>query len=160
MLMLLKNQVAVVTGAGNGIGREIALKLRQAGARVVVSDLLEDGGVQTVNDLRKQGGEAICFKADTSSPEENEAFVKAAVTRFGALHVAVNIAGTMAPIAEYPLDGQAKVLPRLERRLRLIADWTVSLFFTADSAQVRLPESTDGATALPPARALPAQAVR
>ena len=111
--MLLKDKVAIVTGAGSGIGREIAFKLGEAGARVVVSDINEDGGQSTVRHIASSGGQAAFFKADTSEPANNEALVAEAVKRFGALHVAVNnagIGGPQAPTGDYPIDGWDKVI--------------------------------------------------
>jgi NAD(P)-dependent dehydrogenase (short-subunit alcohol dehydrogenase family) len=108
--MLLKDKAAVVTGAGSGIGRAIAEALAAAGARVVVSDIDEKGGQETV---RRIGGAASFFRADTSRPADNEALVAEAVKRHGALHVAVNnagIGGPIAPAGEYPLDGWDKVI--------------------------------------------------
>jgi NAD(P)-dependent dehydrogenase (short-subunit alcohol dehydrogenase family) len=111
--MFLKDKVSIVTGAGSGIGREIAYKLGEQGSRVVVSDINEDGGHQTVRAITSKGGQAAFFKADTSKPNDNEALVAEAVKRFGALHVAVNnagIGGPTAPVGEYPLDGWEKVI--------------------------------------------------
>jgi len=111
--MLLKDKVALVTGAGSGIGREIALKFCAAGARVMVSDINEDGGQSTVRQVSSAGGQAAFFKADTSVPSNNEALVNEAVKRFGALHIAVNNAGIGGPQArtgEYPIDGWDKVI--------------------------------------------------
>ncbi|HVN30872.1 MAG TPA: SDR family NAD(P)-dependent oxidoreductase [Thermoanaerobaculaceae bacterium] len=111
--MLLKDRVAIVTGAGSGIGRAIANKFAEAGARVVVSDINEDGGSRTVREITAAGGQASFFRADTSRPEDNEALVAEALRRFGALHIAVNNAGIGGPIAavgEYPIDGWDKVI--------------------------------------------------
>lgn len=111
--MLLEGKAAIVTGAGSGIGREIAYKLAEAGARVVVSDINPDGGAQTAREIGSRGGTATFARADTSSPAENEALVAECTKQFGALHIAVNnagIGGPLRPLAEYPLDGWDRVI--------------------------------------------------
>src|SRR5678809_181769 len=108
---ILENKVAIVTGAGSGIGREIAVKYASEGAKVLVVDIDEPGGEITVNTIKKSGGEALFFKADTSTPEGNKNMVDAAVRQYGALHIAANNAGIGGPIgltAEYPIDGWNK----------------------------------------------------
>lgn len=111
--MNLEDRTAIVTGASSGIGRAIALRLATAGARVVVSDVDEEGGAKTVELIASQGGQAFFFEADTSKPEDNESLVREAEKRFGALHIAINnagIGGPRAPVADYPLDGWEKVI--------------------------------------------------
>ena len=111
--MIHADRVALVTGAGSGIGRAIALGLAAEGARVVVSDLDEAGGAETVAAIEKSGGTAIFVRADVSKPEEGEALVGSAVKDFGALHVAVNnagIGGPTAPAGDYPIDGWDRVI--------------------------------------------------
>lgn len=110
---MLENKVALVTGAGSGIGRAIARRYAEAGAKVVVSDVDEVGGAETVRAIDAAGGAASFFRADTAKPADHEALVAEAVRRFGALHIACNnagIAGPSAPVGEYPLDGWDKVI--------------------------------------------------
>jgi NAD(P)-dependent dehydrogenase (short-subunit alcohol dehydrogenase family) len=109
----LENKVAIVTGAGSGIGRAIAILYASEGAKVVVTDLNEKGGNETVSEIRSKAGEAIFFKADTSRHEDSKAAVEKAVSQYGALHIAVNnagIGGPLKPVGEYPIDGWDKVI--------------------------------------------------
>jgi len=113
MANLLDNKVALVTGAGSGIGREIAYHYAAEGAKVVVSDINETGGAETVARIRERGGRAIFVRADTSKPDDSEALVRAAVKEFGALHIAANnagIGGPSVPVGEYPIEGWDKVI--------------------------------------------------
>ena len=103
----LENKVAIVTGAGMGIGREIALAYASEGAKVVVADINEKAGNDVVAELTKKGYEAIFIKTNTASPAEQESLVKKTVKHFGGLHIACNNAAISAPsfpVIEYPLD--------------------------------------------------------
>lgn len=109
----LENKVAIITGAGSGIGKATALLFAKEGAKVVVSDISEENGKSAVEEIKKNGGEAFYVKADSSKPEDNEALVKQAVQKYGALDIAVNnagIGGPLATTAEYPIDGWQKVI--------------------------------------------------
>ena len=108
-----ENKTAVITGAGSGIGKAIALLHAAAGAKVVVSDISEKSGQETVEEIKAGGGEALFVKADTSKAEENENLVRQAVEQYGGLHIAVNnagIGGPLGPLGEYPIDGWEKVI--------------------------------------------------
>ena len=110
---MLKNKVALVTGASSGIGRAVALVWAREGARVVVSDMNRAGGEETVALVRAQGGEAIFLSADVGQPKDAQSLVEQTVAHFGRLDVACNnagIGGPSAPIADYPLEGWAQVI--------------------------------------------------
>jgi len=112
-MKLLEKKVAIVTGAGSGIGRAIALAYAAEGAAVVVGDIDEKGGNETVDLIAKQSGRATFVKADSSKAADNEAMVKTCVDTYGGLHVACNNAGIGGPAAvtgEYPIDGWDKVI--------------------------------------------------
>lgn len=91
--MRLKNKVVLITGAGSGIGKSTALLFGKEGARVVVNDLSEEHGTQTVEEIRQSGGEAIFIKADVTHASEVEAMVQAALAEYSQIDVLFNNAG-------------------------------------------------------------------
>ncbi|MEO3402596.1 glucose 1-dehydrogenase [Mucilaginibacter sp. CAU 1740] len=112
-MSILKDKVAIVTGGGSGIGKQVALKYAAEGAKVVVSDIVEKAGNETVAEIIAAGGEAFFIKADTGSAAENESLVQQTVAKYGALHIACNnagIGGPSAPAGEYDLEAWDKVI--------------------------------------------------
>ncbi|MEV7035372.1 glucose 1-dehydrogenase [Streptomyces sp. NPDC093272] len=98
-------RTALVTGAGSGIGRTVALAFAAEGARVVVAGRRERPLEETVALIEERGGEALAVPADVSRAGDAEAVVAAAVARFGSLDAAVNNAGIFrggAPLADLP----------------------------------------------------------
>ena len=95
--MRLSGKVAIVTGAGSGIGRAIALRFAGEGAAVVVNDLVADSAQRVVKEIEAAGGRAQPFPADVSDPRQVEALVREAVARFGRLDVLVNNAAAVVP---------------------------------------------------------------
>ncbi len=95
--MRLQNKVALITGAGSGIGRESALLFAQEGAAVVVADINEAGGQETVAQIQAAGGKALFVRSDVSRAADCKAMVEAAEQNFGGLHVLFNNAGIMHP---------------------------------------------------------------
>ena len=89
----LRGKRAVVTGAGSGIGRAIALRLTDEGARVVLADVDEDAVGAVVGEIEDAGGEALTQKADVTKSADVEALVGRAVDGWGGLDVMVNNAG-------------------------------------------------------------------
>ena len=112
-MKLLDNKVAIITGAGSGIGKATAELFAREGAKVIVSDINEANGNVAAEEITKAGGEAFFIKADSSNPADNEALVKETIKKYGALDIAVNNAGIGGPIGqtgEYPIDGWQKVI--------------------------------------------------
>jgi len=91
--MRLKGKVAIVTGAARGIGRAIALRFAQEGARVAVVDVREDDGRCTVEMIRTAGGEATIVVTDVSIAQQVQAMVEAVLERWGTIDILVNNAG-------------------------------------------------------------------
>ncbi|MFH1646566.1 MAG: SDR family oxidoreductase [Chloroflexota bacterium] len=93
--MRLANKVAIVTGASSGIGRASAYVFAKEGARLVVADIDDAGGEETVAAIKADGGEAIFVHTDVSKATEVENLVKATVGKFGRIDIFFNNAGTL-----------------------------------------------------------------
>jgi 3-oxoacyl-[acyl-carrier protein] reductase len=89
----LENKVAIVSGSGRGIGREIALKLASEGARVVINDLDAEPAAKTVAEIVAAGGSAIACAGSVTDSGFADRFVQAAVDAYGGLDIVVNNAG-------------------------------------------------------------------
>jgi len=109
-LFKLDRKVALVTGAGQGIGRAYALALAEAGADVAVADINERTGRHVADEIVALGRRSVFVKTDVTRPEEVEALVTATVAELGGLDVAVNNAWaggryvTPPPAEEFPLE--------------------------------------------------------
>ncbi len=103
--MKLKDRVAIVTGAGTGMGRAIAERFGAEGAKVVVNYRASQGGAEEVAaGIQGRGGEAIAWRADVSSDADARAMMKAAEERWGRLDVLVNNAGWSKIVPHHQLD--------------------------------------------------------
>src|SRR5437764_10345642 len=97
-------KVALITGAGNGIGRASALAFAKSGAKIVVVDRDTAGGEATAGIIRQQGGEAIFAAADVTKSADVQAYVKAALDAYGRIdcfHNNAGIEGTWQHTFEY-----------------------------------------------------------
>jgi NAD(P)-dependent dehydrogenase (short-subunit alcohol dehydrogenase family) len=95
--MRLKGKVAIITGAGSGLGRAAALLFTREGARVVVAANREKDGGQTVKLIKEAGREAILVRVDVTSAIDVEKAVRTAVEKYGKLDIMLNNAGTPGP---------------------------------------------------------------
>lgn len=111
-MMSFEEKVALVTGGGSGIGQACCLMLAEQGAKVVVSDINDAGGHETVNLIKNNGGEAIYVKANVAHPEDVHRLISEAAKRYGKLDVAVNNAGIGdgSLAAEKPIDEWQRVI--------------------------------------------------
>jgi NAD(P)-dependent dehydrogenase (short-subunit alcohol dehydrogenase family) len=106
----LEGKVAIVTGAGTGIGRATAKLFAREGARVVVAELDAEAGEQTAQLIVQAGGNVIAIRTDVTEPDSIQATIDKAVQHYGALHILHNNAGgstardnivTEAPLEEF-----------------------------------------------------------
>lgn len=106
-------RVAIVTGAGSGIGKAIAVELAASGAGVVVGDLKQEVADKVAAEIEQAGGKAVGVSGDVADPANAEALVKAAGSLPGTLAMAVNNAGIGGPHADagdYPVDDWNRVI--------------------------------------------------
>src|SRR5690348_9783431 len=88
--MRLDNKVSIITGAASGIGRATALRFAQEGAKVIVADINEPGGQETVARAKVAGGEATFVKTDVGNEADIQRMVATAVQIYGGLDVLYN----------------------------------------------------------------------
>jgi NAD(P)-dependent dehydrogenase (short-subunit alcohol dehydrogenase family) len=108
MTRLLEGKVALITGAGSGIGRATSLLFAEKGAKLVLADVDVGGNEETARLVAERGGEALSVRCDVTDSAQVRALVAAGVERFGALDCAFNnagIGGASAALADY--DEQA-----------------------------------------------------
>jgi len=91
--MRLENKVAIITGAGSGIGRMTALLFAKEGANVVVADVNEKGGMEVVSEIKKNGSDAFFAKLDVTRREQSKQMVQDALEKFGRIDILINNAG-------------------------------------------------------------------
>ena len=100
----VENKVAIITGAGSGMGAATARLFGQEGAKVVAVDMNLEGAENTVNEIKAQGGDAFAFKMDITSPEQWQAVVAKTVETYRRINVLANCAGIAGNFAAPP-DG-------------------------------------------------------
>lgn len=107
--MRLADKVALISGAGSGIGRESALLFAKEGAKIIVVDIKEEPGRETVASIGEAGGEAKFIQADVSKSTEVEGMIRFAETTYGKLDVLFNNAGIFHPEDVSVLDTEEAV---------------------------------------------------
>ena len=100
----LEHRRALVTGAGRGIGRAIALRLAEGGAAVIVNDLEPDPAEGVAEEIRHSGGEASICAGDVSNPVEAGSIVRTAAETYGGLDILINNAGNLRDALIHKMD--------------------------------------------------------
>lgn len=111
--MEFDGKVALVTGAASGIGESTALLYAKHGAKVVISDVDDQGGQETVDRIKEAGSEAMYVHADVSKPEDCRNMVEKTVAEFGRLDFACNnagIGGEQNPVGQLSIEGWDKTI--------------------------------------------------
>lgn len=112
-MALLAGKVCVITGAGSGLGRESALLFAREGSKVVVADVDERRGSETVARIEADGGEALFVRTDVTDDAEVEALFVATAKRFGHLDVSFHNAGILHPDDHGPTGTSLEVWNRV-----------------------------------------------
>lgn len=110
--MRFKDKVCLVSGGGSGIGKAACKQFAREGGKVLVIDLNQDHGQQTVQEIAKDNGEALFAKCDVGVPDQVKAAIKVAVDAWGKIDVVVNDAAMMTfkPVVDLPDEDFDKVL--------------------------------------------------
>jgi 3-oxoacyl-[acyl-carrier protein] reductase len=109
--MLLENKVALITGAGNGIGRATAVRFAQEGAKLVIADLDEAGLADTQQQVAAAGGEVAVANGSVTSRSDVQSMVDSALSTVGGLHILINNAGiTRDGLTTRIKDGEVRLM--------------------------------------------------
>ena len=95
--MKLKDKVAIVTGAGSGIGKAIAIRFAQEGAKVIIADINLGAAQETADDIINLNRESLAIKMDVTKKEEINSMIEKAIEHFGQVDILVNNAGINLP---------------------------------------------------------------
>jgi NAD(P)-dependent dehydrogenase (short-subunit alcohol dehydrogenase family) len=132
----LRGKAAIITGAGNGIGRATAIRLAEEGVQVCIADLDGDAGADTAATITAAGDEACSIEADVAVPDACAKVVDEAVRRYGGLHILVNNAGS---------EARDRSVPPLERWDRGLDSTLSSVHRMSEAALPRLREADSSA---------------
>lgn len=139
----LEGKVALVTGGGRGIGRATAERFAREGARVVVSDLEAGPAEETVQVIRKAGGEAVAVAGDVAKRADAQAMVQAAVESFGRLDIVVNNAGiTRDALTVRIKEGEVRMMSEEDWEAVLAVNLKGTWLVSQAAAAVMIPQQS------------------
>jgi 3-oxoacyl-[acyl-carrier protein] reductase len=92
--MKLDQRVAIITGAGSGIGRASSILFAREGAKIIVADIHDEGGKKTVEYIQADGGQALFTKTDVTKSTDVQKLIKSSCDKFGQIDILFNVAGT------------------------------------------------------------------
>jgi NAD(P)-dependent dehydrogenase (short-subunit alcohol dehydrogenase family) len=147
----LKDKVMIVTGGGSGIGQAAALRCAQEGARVVVTDIVEAGGLETEKALRDRAGEGVFIRADVTKEEDWLAVVDTVERRYGRLDVLFSNAGTnlSKPVTDVTVKEWDDVIDLNLKGVFLGAKHTIPLMLRTGRGSIVNNSSSFGLIAFP-----------
>lgn len=149
--MRLRGKVAIITGGGSGIGRATAILFAKEGSRVVVADVDEQKGQETVNMIKRDGGDAILVRADVSKSADAKNLVEATLAEYGLLDIVFNNAG-INPVGTV-MDTSEEVWDRvIDTNLKgpfLVSKYAVPAMARAGGGVIINNASVNGFVALP-----------
>ncbi len=105
MSAVLENKVAIITGAGRGLGRAFALKFAEEGARLLLPDISLERADGTAKDIRAKGGEAVAMETDISDENATRAMAEKVMKQYGRVDILLNNAARCYGIGPFPWDG-------------------------------------------------------
>lgn len=141
--MMFDDKIVLITGGSSGIGRAAALSFSRQGAQVVIADVNESGGHETVEAIRTAGGDACFVHTDVSQARDVEAMVQYAVDTYGRLDCAFNNAGAVkahleaiSPTHEYPEENFDQVLAVNLKGVWLCMKYEIRQMLTQDGGVI------------------------
>ena len=132
-----KNKTAIITGAGSGLGQATAVRMAEDGINIVVVDVNEKGGNETVEMVKKLGADSIFIKTDVSKAEEVKNYVDKTVEKFGKIDYFFNNAGISGSGA-YFLDTTIEEIEKILKNAEVVVEDEVDLDKISVGCKVRV----------------------